>query len=127
MTALRALAFVALWILASVAGIVNLCENPPEPTPALRALREDAIVPRTPSPGGHDGPIESADAFFEDEPAPPTCDHAAVMPAFDEEAAKGLDAYEVRKRWPRFFGKCPSCDFKGILYASRMHYIMGDW
>jgi hypothetical protein len=84
-------------------------------------------IPRTPPPGGHDGPIESADAFFADEPAPPTCDHAAVMPAFDEEAAKGLDAYEVRKRWPRFFGKCPSCDFNGIMYASRMHYIMGDW
>ncbi len=55
------------------------------------------------------------------------CAHVKVMPAFDYEASKGLGAYEVRKRWPRFFGKCPDCDFEGILYASREHYYSGDW
>lgn len=53
------------------------------------------------------------------------CDHGVT---FDEEAAKGLDAYEVRKRWPRHYGVCPrGCGFTGIAYASYMHYISGDW
>ena len=53
------------------------------------------------------------------------CDHGVV---FDEQAAKELDAYEVRKRWPRLMGTCPKgCGFHGIGYASYAHYIYGDW
>lgn len=53
------------------------------------------------------------------------CDHGVT---FDEEAAKGLDANEVRRRWPRLYGDCPkSCGFHGIAYASYLHYLAGDW
>jgi hypothetical protein len=53
------------------------------------------------------------------------CDHGVT---FDAEAAKGLDEYEVRRRWPRGWGPCPKgCGFSGIAYASYEHYIMGDW
>lgn len=53
------------------------------------------------------------------------CDHGVQ---FDAEAARGLDANEVRKRWPRGFGNCPKgCGFNGIAYASFEHYTAGDW
>lgn len=55
------------------------------------------------------------------------CTHAKCLPAFDEAAAKGLDEYEVRRRWPRFSGACPDCGCSVIAYASTMHYIAGDW
>lgn len=52
-----------------------------------------------------------------------TCTCGAVEVTFNEEAAKGLSAEEVRKRWPR--GRCLKCN--AIIYASSMHYIAGDW
>lgn len=55
------------------------------------------------------------------------CQHPKVIPTFDEDAAKDLGTEEIRKHWPRFFGKCPDCDFNGIMYASYAHYIFGDW
>ena len=57
------------------------------------------------------------------------CGHKSVMATivFDEEAAKGLSAPEVKKRWPRFWGNCPDCGCSLIAYASDMHYILGDW
>ena len=55
------------------------------------------------------------------------CEHASVMPSFDEEAARGKSSTEVRKMWPRFFGICPDCGQQYILYASYSHYLMGDW
>jgi len=56
---------------------------------------------------------------------PEACDHGVT---FDEEAAKGLSASEVRRRWPRMHGLCPKgCGFNGIAYASYAHYIFGDW
>lgn len=55
------------------------------------------------------------------------CDHDAVKVEFDEEAAKGLDAHEVQRRWPRFFGQCPECGQQLIKYASMAHYLHGDW
>jgi hypothetical protein len=58
---------------------------------------------------------------------PEACVHAGAVVAFDEEAARGLEADEVRKRWPRFFGACPDCGCSLIKYASAMHYVMGDW
>jgi len=38
------------------------------------------------------------------------------------------NAAEVRRRWPRLNGPCPlGCGYVGIYYASREHYILGDW
>lgn len=37
-------------------------------------------------------------------------------------------AAEVRRRWPRLFGKCPKgCGYEGIYYASMEHLVAGDW
>jgi predicted RNA-binding Zn-ribbon protein involved in translation (DUF1610 family) len=55
------------------------------------------------------------------------CEHKSCAPAFDSAAAEGLDAYEVRKRWPRFNGRCPECGEQMIYYASMEHYVAGDW
>ncbi len=63
---------------------------------------------------------------------PAECDHGVQ---FDEEAAKklfsenpGTPAQEIRKRWPRLSGECPTgCGFNGIGYASLAHYVYGDW
>jgi hypothetical protein len=53
------------------------------------------------------------------------CDHGAT---FDSERSKGLSCTEVRRLWPRLFGKCPKgCGYDGIAYASTEHYVMGDW
>jgi hypothetical protein len=55
------------------------------------------------------------------------CDHGIT---FDKETAdrEKLDAYEIRRRWPRGGGPCPKgCGFVGIAYASYAHYIYGDW
>jgi len=59
---------------------------------------------------------------------PPECpEPTAHFPAFDEEAAKGLSAEDVRRRWPRRFGPCSACGEGGIAYASFLHYVSGDW
>ena len=55
------------------------------------------------------------------------CRHPYSTPAFDEDAARSLDAYEVRRRWPRFDGVCPFCRERVIMYASYAHYILGDY
>jgi ssDNA-binding Zn-finger/Zn-ribbon topoisomerase 1 len=55
------------------------------------------------------------------------CTHENVKVEFDEEAAKGMDEYQVRERWPRFFGNCPDCGVMLIKYASTAHFIYGDW
>jgi hypothetical protein len=52
------------------------------------------------------------------------CEH---WPKFDYAAARGLSAEEVRRRWPRFHGKCRQCGFNGIAYASFQHQLAGDW
>lgn len=46
---------------------------------------------------------------------------------FDAEAAKGLEAEEVRQRWPRKWSSCRKCGEPCIRYASTDHYIAGDW
>jgi len=65
-------------------------------------------------------------AVESDAPPEPVCDHGL---SFDEDAAKGLSTIsEIRNRWPRLFGPCPKgCGFNGIAYASRAHYVFGDW
>lgn len=53
------------------------------------------------------------------------CTHGVT---FDLKAAETLTYTEIRKRWPRLFGECPlGCGFKGIAYASKEHYVYGDW
>ncbi len=79
---------------------------------------------------------------------PETCPHAKMLPTFDEEAAKALQAnckhtitdpldamfgicakckIEIRKKWPRGEGTCTDCGSSVIAYASHAHYIVGDW
>lgn len=52
-----------------------------------------------------------------------TCECGDVVVTFNPEAARGLDAWEVRRRWPR--GCCSRCHC--IVYASSLHFISGDW
>lgn len=66
--------------------------------------------------------VELGDAEEVDE-----CGHPRTEVEFDVEAAKDLNAAEVRKRWPRFFGECPDCGQSLIRYASFAHFAMGDW
>lgn len=51
----------------------------------------------------------------------------ADPPTFDEEAAKSLDSWEIKRRWPRKQTVCVKCGASMIAYASFMHYIAGDW
>jgi hypothetical protein len=55
------------------------------------------------------------------------CRHPGTVPVFDNLEAAGLSAEEVRRRWPRFDGPCPTCGVHVIAYASVAHFIMGDW
>lgn len=57
------------------------------------------------------------------------CRHPELMARvhFDPVAARGLDAAEVRRRWPRLCAPCPQCRADVIAYASFQHYIAGDW
>ena len=55
------------------------------------------------------------------------CQHEKCTVTYDAEAAKGLDEFEIRRRFPRFSGNCPDCGVQLIKYASYEHYIMGDW
>jgi hypothetical protein len=53
------------------------------------------------------------------------CDHGVK---FNLETASSLDAFEVRKKYPRLCGFCPlGCGYSGIAYASSEHYYLGDW
>lgn len=62
------------------------------------------------------------------QPHPRGCGHGDFPPvAFDSEAARGLDEYEVRKRWPRIEDQCPVCGQRTIVYASFEHQLSGDW
>jgi hypothetical protein len=56
-----------------------------------------------------------------------SCSDPFHRPPFDAEAARNLSSSEVRKRWPRSSGTCPTCGFYGAVYASFEHYIAGDW
>lgn len=65
-------------------------------------------------------PIETPDPYN-------GCDHGVT---FDLEAAQrlNLSSWEVQRRWPRLWGRCPKgCGYVGIAYASMAHYIYGDW
>jgi hypothetical protein len=77
---------------------------------------------------------------------PPSCDHGVSFNedewreasiqlahrAFPSETERQLAIIRfggaVRKRWPRLDGDCPkACGYHGIAYASKMHYVAGDW
>jgi len=55
------------------------------------------------------------------------CVLVGPQPVFDAEAASGLDAPEVRRRWPRTKRACVACGAATICYASWAHYAAGDW
>lgn len=55
------------------------------------------------------------------------CEHPSLRPEFNEDAARGLDSWQVRKLWPRKRGLCPDCGQTCTVYASYMHYLAGDW
>ena len=57
------------------------------------------------------------------------CKHRKVMPKFNEKLVRELrmSKFDVRKKFPRFVGKCPDCQQHLILYASRAHFVYGDW
>lgn len=56
---------------------------------------------------------------------PEECNHGLI---FDEERAMNMSSMEIRKIFPRLFGKCPKgCGFEGIGYVSMAHYTYGDW
>lgn len=58
-------------------------------------------------------------------PSADMCDHGI---RFDDKVAESMDVAEIRKRWPRLNGPCPlGCGYVGIYYASRAHYVYGDW
>jgi hypothetical protein len=46
---------------------------------------------------------------------------------FDEEAAQKMTADEVQKKFPRKWSKCNQCGKQWIRYASKAHYLYGDW
>ncbi len=55
------------------------------------------------------------------------CDHGVT---FDEIIVnrQQIASTHVRNRWPRLNGTCPKgCGYHGIAYASRAHYVYGDW
>lgn len=56
-----------------------------------------------------------------------TCPDRFHRPEFDEERAMTLPADVVRATWPRSAGRCPTCGFYGVVYASMAHYVAGDW
>jgi len=55
------------------------------------------------------------------------CLHDKCEVIFDADEAVALSPQEVRKKYPRFFGHCPDCGEQIIKYASKEHYILGDW
>ena len=57
------------------------------------------------------------------------CDHVECVPpnGFDEERAKSMTVVDVRKHFPRFFGRCPDCGDEVPVYASYEHYAAGEW
>lgn len=71
------------------------------------------------SPAGAVGPAEFTQVEVSG------CDHGI---SFDPVVAYGMSPADVRRRWPRLFGKCPKgCGYEGIAYASNLHFVAGDW
>lgn len=58
------------------------------------------------------------------------CDHGVRFPTTPEgrgAVLRHMSVEEIRKCFPRHFGTCKSCGFQGIYYASKAHYVAGDW
>ena len=68
------------------------------------------------------------DGVCTDMAAREACGHSSLsLPPFDERAAAGLTADEIRQRWPRSTEACPDCGATVTSYASFAHYSLGDW
>jgi len=53
------------------------------------------------------------------------CNHGVI---YDSEAGKHMSYKQIREFFPRLNGFCPKgCGYCGIAYASKEHYVMGDW
>lgn len=64
------------------------------------------------------------------EPRSEPCKHPNIpKPEFDKDLAdrENLSASEIRRRWPRVEATCPDCETAVISYASKAHYVYGDW
>jgi hypothetical protein len=58
------------------------------------------------------------------------CDHGVYFPTtrFAQRAVTShMSVTEIRECFPRHFGLCSMCGYYGIAYASRYHYVAGDW
>lgn len=55
------------------------------------------------------------------------CKHEDCVPPYDKELCKDKDAAWIRKHFPRFFGKCPTCHQQVIVYNCFEQYVMGDY
>lgn len=56
------------------------------------------------------------------------CRHVSLkLPDFDSDKSKGKGTGWIRKHYPRSVEKCPDCGCAVIMYASKEHYILGDW
>jgi len=89
-----------------------------ETLPGMMTAKEIEVARKLAEP-----PKETSQA---DLPMKCGCGLPLPVAVFDEKAAKDLDVSEIRKRWPRLSHKCV-CGVTTIIYASHMHYSMGDW
>ncbi len=55
------------------------------------------------------------------------CDHDRHRPEFSSEAACGLEADEVLRRWPPFEGRCATCGAWVVVFASSTHEVLASW
>ena len=117
-------------------------EADPNACPECFSLNEHHKMSCSKRPGAGQPKLQVHVPEFIDPETGKPCNHGTT---FDEAAAKALfDAApdpatpldfilgnsassEIRKRWPRFHGHCARCGFSGIYYASRAHYIYGDY
>lgn len=100
---------------------------PPLPPPAVEPFRLPDPLRRFMAP---DQPSRGPTSYVAPAPGdkeltPTGCDHGV---RFDAVAARGVPSDIVRRRWPRLFGRCPKgCGFEGVGYASKEHFVAGDW
>lgn len=56
------------------------------------------------------------------------CNHKSTPePTFEIDLAAGLSVQEVRRYFPRPYVWCGGCGCHIIIYASKEHYVYGDW
>lgn len=55
------------------------------------------------------------------------CSHTCVTPKYEDSEFDGINPEEIQKKFPRFLGKCPSCQEIVVLYSSIVHYNLGGF